>query len=1219
MTTVVPRHRKRLSVMGLILSLSIGLTLAWISPSALALNEHAYTTSFGSPGSGPGQLSGPTGIAVNDTTHDVYVLDTQNSRVEEFSPFGGLIREWSVNEPVYTEPVYIAIDNSTDPSDPSAGDIYIVSRYGGVKEDSISAEAAKFTANGEYLGSISVGGGDGIAVDPKGELWSTSTNAFVNYTDELTNKLIGSRFNVEGQLGIGHAPNGLGILAVDDSDNFYTARLRTRSFGEEGVYKFNSQMAVLNSGLDPERVATGLAVESPSGTVYVDNVDRIAGFKSSGEPLPQPSFGEGHITQGSGVAVDSSTGTVYVVDEASDEVHVFDAVVVPDVETGAASGLQVEGRATLNGTVNPLGETVTACNIEYGLTVAYGQTAPCSTTPSGRQPAAVSAEVTNLTPGTEYRYRVTAADSNGANTGGDRTFIAPTAPTVEEESVLDVASGSATLSASVDPGGAETTYRFEYGQTPSYGETLPAPEGSAGSGLSSISVSAHPQDLQPSTVYHYRVVVGNLVRGEVAGPDQTFTTQSTGGEFALPDDRQYELVSPPDKHGALIFPIKEGIVEAAEDGSAMTYVSAVPTVAEPASNVNQAQTLSQRAPHGGWSSSDIATFEATAPGLRVGQGEEYRAFSGDLNYGLIEPLGETELSAEVLKPSWQLNEEKALYLTENQATPSYVPLITTSNVAATAQYGDGEFLEASGDLQHVVFRSPEALTDKAGTTDLYDWTTGQLELVDVLPSRRVASEEGGRATLGFDDKEVRNAISEDGSRVFWTDSKSGGYHLYLRETVSNRTVQIDIAHGVKEPSIGDAHFAAASADGSRAFFTDDQKLTAQTSPGGFDLYEFNSETGELTDLTVDRNGAQDASVSGVVGASQNGSYVYFVATGELAHGEGVAEQPNLYLYHEGTMRFVATLSSQDSPDWPAGEGLIRTTSRVSQNGRYLTFMSERSLTGYDNLDVDGGAPDEEVYLYDAAANRLVCASCDPTGARPTGVIPSERLVDGTNIWQGPRLAANIPGGTPMSLGLALYQSRVLSDEGRLFFDSDDALVPQDTNGLEDVYEYEPDGLSSCAQTVGCIALITPGTSGEEAVFLDASSSGDDVFFLTSSKFVAEDYDTAFDVYDAHVCSVSAPCPVVSAAVPPCTTAESCRAAPTPQPSIFGDPSSATFAGEGNVVIERGEEKKTSISHSKKQAKKKAKKKRKQKGTKRRVKSATRGKQSGEPARRGRGR
>ena len=144
--------------------------------SALALNEHVYTTSFGGPGSGPGQLSGPTGIAVNDATHDVYVADTNNNRVEEFSPFGSFIREWSINEPVY-----IAIDNSTDPSDPSAGDVYAVPLVPPKRVDvvdRISLEAMKFTANGEYLGSIYVAGGFGIAVDPKGELWSAFSQGF---------------------------------------------------------------------------------------------------------------------------------------------------------------------------------------------------------------------------------------------------------------------------------------------------------------------------------------------------------------------------------------------------------------------------------------------------------------------------------------------------------------------------------------------------------------------------------------------------------------------------------------------------------------------------------------------------------------------------------------------------------------------------------------------------------------------------------------------------------------------------------------------------------------------------------------------------------------------------------------------------------------------------------------------------------------------------------
>ena len=117
---------------------------------------------------------------------------------------------------------------------------------------------------------------------------------------------------------------------------------------------------------------------------------------------------------------------------------------------------------------------------------------------------------------------------------------------------------------------------------------------------------------------------------------------------------------------------------------------------------------------------------------------------------------------------------------------------------------------------------------------------------------------------------------------------------------------------------------------------------------------------------------------GVVGASQDGSYVYFAATGQLVPGKGIAGQAN-----RCTSRRLARLAAVRS----VGDRcrLIDTTSRVSESGRYVTFMSERSLTGYDNLDVNSKTPDEEVYLYDAAANRLVCASCDPGGP---GVVSS---------------------------------------------------------------------------------------------------------------------------------------------------------------------------------------------------------------------------------------
>jgi hypothetical protein len=231
---------------------------------------------------------------------------------------------------------------------------------------------------------------------------------------------------------------------------------------------------------------------------------------------------------------------------------------------------------------------------------------------------------------------------------------------------------------------------------------------------------------------------------------------------------------------------------------------------------------------------------------------------------------------------------------------------------------------------------------------------------------------------------------------------------------------------------------------------------------------------------------------------------------------------------------------------------------------------------------------------------LTCASCNPTGARPLGVLGEtnqRRLVDYDALWEGQWLAANVPGWTPVGLigTRSVYQPRYLSDSGRLFFDSSDALVPADVNGQEDVYEYEPAGVPAgspyaCGpastdasdvfepakryQTVGgqaeteagCVALISSGTSSEESAFLDASESGGDVFFLTTSKLALADYDTSYDVYDAHECTSEAQCASPEQATsPPCETESSCKAAPSPQPEIYGAPASATFSGAGNIT------------------------------------------------------
>jgi hypothetical protein len=277
---------------------------------------------------------------------------------------------------------------------------------------------------------------------------------------------------------------------------------------------------------------------------------------------------------------------------------------------------------------------------------------------------------------------------------------------------------------------------------------------------------------------------------------------------------------------------------------------------------------------------------------------------------------------------------------------------------------------------------------------------------------------------------------------------------------------------------------------------------------------------------------------------------------------------NLYVSHDGVIGLVAVLSNQDR-DW-GGLSMRTLAARVSPDGRWLAFMSDRDLTGYDPQDVSSGQPDEEAYLYDGETGRLVCVSCDPTGARPVGERGGSELLDGDE-WSGSGtwLAADLPGWTDIRGADVIRQPRYLSDSGRMFFDSYGALAPQDVNGTWDVYEYEPPGVGSCTavsvtfsvRSGGCVGLVSSGSSG----FLDASESGGDVFFLTAARLAPQDFDAALDVYDAQECTTAVPCPAVPAAAPPeCVTADACRAASVPQPAVFGAPSSATFSGAGNI-------------------------------------------------------
>ena len=338
------------------------------------------------------------------------------------------------------------------------------------------------------------------------------------------------------------------------------------------------------------------------------------------------------------------------------------------------------------------------------------------------------------------------------------------------------------------------------------------------------------------------------------------------------------------------------------------------------------------------------------------------------------------------------------------------------------------------------------------------------------------------------------------------------------------------------------------------FFTSDAELTenAYTGPTAANLYEYDLATGKLEDLTGEETDAsgEGAAVQGVVQLSEDGSYVYFVATGALTgaeengeHERAVAGEDNLYVSHEGGKPvFVSTLGAGDASDWTASQGRgpeggpANHTAVVDPSGTRLAFVSERSLTGYDNEQAAAGECEPgacpEVYVYDAGsggAGSLACASCDPTGARPVG--PS-------NL-----------GLTPFTL--SSYRPRNFSEDGTLFFDSSDALAPHAKDGRQNVYEYEN----------GHVYPLSNVSGGYESVFLDAGANGNNVFFASSDKLLPEDTSQNIEVWDARV-DGGYP---LAVSPPPCTTAEACRVASPPTPAVFGAPPSATFSGPGNVT------------------------------------------------------
>lgn len=768
--------------------------------------------------------------------------------------------------------------------------------------------------------------------------------------------------------------------------------------------------------------------------------------------------------------------------------------------------------------------------VEYGTSASYGKsTAPVEV--KGEEESA-KILVGGLDSKTTYHFRFVAENTTATTYGPDLTFT--TGNVLSNESFSQVSSEAAVLGAEIDPGGVQASYVVEYGSSSSYGSST-APV-SIGAGEGRVAVAARLSGLHPGAAYHFRFVVSN--ESEVnSGEDLSFTTHTLSYP-GLPDGRGYEMVTPVDNQGAESYaPLDDDFNEedaiysvdpfaAAADGDAVSYVGS-PTSSGNGSQGNGGgnQYLARRAAHGEWVQTDIQPAGYATP--------RYWGFSKDLQHAVLS-------SSEPIEGRGVPGYE-GLYVRDE--TNSYSPLssVKPPNRLPTrfgAAMADGYvepigelYAGASADFTHLLFEANDALTDNAEDPEreynnLYESVEGQLRSVNVLPDGAAAPNASfGAAELeSASPVDFSHVISSDGSRIFWTDMNTGA--LYVREDGSRTSLIAE-----------DARYLTASSDGSKVIYTK-----------GSDLYEEDLQSGVTEDLEP------GAEMVGILGASEDLSYIYFVAHGVLAAG-GESGQNNLYLFRNGETRYIAkfgtvveeevpgeTLYPQNgisSVDLPWESDVGRRTAEVTPSGEDVVFMSTQSLTGYDNIGPEGRVV--EVYVYDAENGALSCASCDTTGEPPTTVAGQFTA-----------------GGFFAISGYPTYQLHVISDDGgRVFFESRQPLLPQANDQKLNVYEWERNGSGSCQDSNGCVYLLSTGSSPASSYFIDASSSGNDVFLMTRSELVEGDKNEYNDIYDAHVGAVE------PAASPRCT-GTGCQGVPA-APPVFATPSSVTFNGVGNLA------------------------------------------------------
>ena len=942
------------------------------------------------------------------------------------------------------------------------GDIY-VSSYG-KSETGSEGRIDVFSPTGFFITEVSVPfGPQSIAVDSKGVLYVVTYQPGSGGLDLL--RYEPSLYEPEtGNIEYGNAPvtvsEGGSIwmgLAVNVENDHLYANVGDTVVEYDSAANENKVLGDVANPASPSP-GLGLAVDVAHGRVYVGVENRLEVFELAAPhnlllTIDGSETPAGKFLGYPSVAVDEGTGRFFVYDADASKVYEF-----------AADGTYL---ATLEHGFQPV--------IGAEIAIDNGPFSPNG----GENPDGRYLFVPSHPTGVGHSFAFGAAPE-------------PKAPKVESISFANVTESEAELRAVINPNNLPTTYTFEY-TTQQRFEEVGGFEGAgvAGSGQLAggevgIAVTAGAEGLAAGTAYRFRVVAENEEgRVEAEGAFTTYPNLPTppcandqvrtGFSALLPDCRAYELVTPPDTNARA--PLGLGSLgtyfttrHASPPGDKVSFGiegGAIPGLPGTGGNPPFARDpyLSSRGA-AGWSTSYAGPSGDEATAVLPG------SFSPDQGYSFW-GTGSGEGSAAV-------GGEATSYV---RYPDGHSELLGQGSIG-TDPRAIGLLISEGG--SHIIFQTgaagtvPQRLEPNSppkGIAAIYDRTAdGITHVVSLLPGN-----------IPFDEKgaEYLNA-SLDGRGVAFKIEGT----LYLRY---NNEETYEIGENVT--------FVGVAEGGNRIFYVEGGKLL-----------RFDALTGKVT--------AFNSSGTAVpVNISANGSAAYLASTSVLTTkanpngAKAIGGQQNLYLSREGAISFVGTVTERDV----VGEKLVNETidglglwaaaanehgrfgkvpARTTSDGSVLLFVSRAPLAGYDP---EGKA---EVYRYDAVNGELTCLSCNPTGAAATG---------DASLQEMPRESGGLE---PLSTFDLITNLR--SDGRRAFFQSTEALVPADTDELQDVYEWEAQGVGSCSRSSGCVFLISSGQSRRIDYLYAVSDSGDDVFFLSSDLLVPADVEETLSIYDARV-------------------------------------------------------------------------------------------------------